>query len=329
MRHNLMNLPELQGMYPICGFSNVQERRIVWELVSACNRTCKYCFATSEYDADRLQHMKALSVAQLVEAGDKLWRLGYRDIQFTGGELFLRKDALRILRAFREIGYEIAISTNCDFLNEAMAQELLALKLRSINVSLDSHHKEINDRIRGAGAFENTINGIKRLVHQSTRLRVHTVVTDDNRDHVDEVCDFVASLGVRLHTVSSRLPHVEPYDAGLATRLQAAIKRCPELEVVLLRVRLSPHQRPHPWAACSKGSHLIGIYSDGWITPCTLYLGAKPETANVFTASTDTLAAVLTEIDRTAGSITNTPCLTPRPQLIPTSSLKVNGARHD
>ena len=306
-----MYLPNFSDNYPICGFSNIEARRVVWELISACNRTCYYCFATPEYDHYREVHLKKLTLLAILEAGQKLKALGYTDIQLTGGELFLRNDAFEILYGLDELGFTMALSTNCDFLTEDVIKQILQLNIRSLNVSLDSHIPEINDAVRGEGAFQNTVRIIERIVGESIRLRVHTVITDHNRAHIDQVTDFLYKLGVRLHTISSELPSIEPYEPDLANRLIQVQSRYPDMEIVLLRIKLSPTQEAHKWAACSRGSHLIGIYSDGTITPCTLYLGSKPISPNIFYDDLLTVKQALEKLDQVGKSIEGTPCILP------------------
>lgn len=306
-----MYLPDLDGKYPICGFSNIEVKRVVWELISACNRTCYYCFATPEYDHYRKAHLKKLSLSAIFEAGRKLKILGYTDIQLSGGELFLRNDTLEILQGLDNLGFTMALSSNCDFLTDDVIKRILKLNIRSLNVSLDSHIPEVNDAVRGEGAFQNTVKAIKCLVGESIRLRVHTVITNHNRAHVDQVSDFLYHLGARLHTISSELPFVESYEPDLANRLIQVQNRHPDMEIVLLRIKLSLTQGAHEWAACSRGSNLIGIYSDGTITPCTLYLGSKPISPNIYRDDLLTIKQALEKLDQVGKSIKGTPCILP------------------
>ncbi len=303
-----MNLPKLGNKYALCGFSRITKKRVIWELTSACTRSCEYCFIRSKYYQERKKHLTPLKLEQISKAIDKLKFLGYGDVQLTGGELFLRSDAFQIIEKLDKSGFTIALSTNADRLSKKDINQILKYNVRSLNLSLDSHDPKINDAIRGAGAFKNTVRAIKFISHKPIRLRLHTVITDKNRKDIDKTVAFLYKLGVRLHTISSELPNIETYNYDLSSKLAQAKQKYPAMEIDLLRIKTEPNQKPHSWLGCNNGANLIGIYPDGTIIPCTLFLKPPKKMVNIYSADLPIIKKYLTQINKNKNHLKH-PCI--------------------
>ena len=82
-------------------------------------------------------------------------------VSLTGGEIFMRKDILRVLDLFREKGYDCGyLTTNGTIISEERAEALADLAaagfLKHISVSIDGPG-ELHDKARGLkGTFERT-----------------------------------------------------------------------------------------------------------------------------------------------------------------------------
>lgn len=309
MNHHSMNIADEGDKYLVCGFSRIPAKRVVWRVTSACNRKCCYCFTIPEDRSYDNTHRKPLHLSEIIDSAAKLKALGYTDIQITGGEPFLRNDILEMVRELDQLGFTIAISTNCDFITQDTLIKILDHRVRSLNVSLDSHIPRVNDHIRGTGSFTNTLRVIEQMVSSPVRLRVHTVLTDHNRDHVEQVSRFLHDLGVKLHTVSSCLPFVEPFDEDLASRLIRIKQEIQDMEIDFLRIKLFADQQPHTWLACSSGSNLLSIYPDGTLAPCNLYLKPNWLHINIHNSTVQAIERSLEEFDKANRTIESAPCL--------------------
>jgi sulfatase maturation enzyme AslB (radical SAM superfamily) len=90
-----------------------------------------------------------------------------KEIYFTGGEPFLHRDIVPLL----ELSLTVApttVLTNGTVITEAMADALAALARNAaysleIRVSLDDVDPDLNDRVRGPGAWGKAVRAVRRL----------------------------------------------------------------------------------------------------------------------------------------------------------------------
>jgi mycofactocin radical SAM maturase len=129
---------------------------------------------------------------------DELDRTNVFQINFGGGEPFLREDFLDILEYAHRMRITTCVSTNGTMLNEAIARKLLKMNLLFIQVSLDGAGPGTNDSIRGAGTFERIIHGIELLVrHHFPHLSTNTVVTASNFKEIGQIYELGRRYGVK------------------------------------------------------------------------------------------------------------------------------------
>ncbi len=166
------------------------------KLTVACNLRCIMCnYWRSVPEGE-------LSRDEVVRAVAEMQELGLRKIHFSGGELFLRADAVEILCATAARGIHVNLTTNGTLLTPGMVRELVRGRVHSMSVSLDGPDARTQDRIRGQpGAFQATTGAI-RLVNkekhkQGRRLyiRINTVVQKRNYLLQAEMVDLAARLG--------------------------------------------------------------------------------------------------------------------------------------
>jgi MoaA/NifB/PqqE/SkfB family radical SAM enzyme len=123
---------------------------LTWEITRACNLSCRHCLSADLRRSGTLE----LDFTQCATLIDELDRLKVFQINFGGGEPFLREDFLSILEYAQGKGIVTCVSTNGTVLNRALVERLKRMNLLSIQVSLDGASEETNDRIRGAtGGF--------------------------------------------------------------------------------------------------------------------------------------------------------------------------------
>lgn len=72
----------------------VNEKRVIWEVTNYCNYQCKHCCAS----ANKIDTKSELSTDRCLSILDELKDFGIKEIYFSGGEPFSRKDILDILK---------------------------------------------------------------------------------------------------------------------------------------------------------------------------------------------------------------------------------------
>lgn len=166
---------------------------LTWEVTFACNLRCRHCLSASAEPApDELTTGEALSLV------DQIHTAGVFQVNFGGGEPFLRPDFEDILAACHSRGIMTCISTNGTLIDENLVERLARTKLVAIQVSLDGAKSETCDAIRGSGVFEKAIRALKLLAASSIPTSINTVLTADNADEIPALHDLAGTLGVSL-----------------------------------------------------------------------------------------------------------------------------------
>jgi mycofactocin biosynthetic radical S-adenosylmethionine protein MftC len=167
---------------------------VTWEITAKCNLKCRHCLS-----ADMRQSIAAeLSFEQCRAFIDELDRMEVFQINFGGGEPFLRKDFCDILDYVHSKGITTCVSTNGTMLDEHRVSRLRGMKLLRIQVSLDGATAATNDAIRGSGTYEKILAGIALLSKQGfPHLSINTVVTRANFPEIALLCELAHHYGVK------------------------------------------------------------------------------------------------------------------------------------
>lgn len=138
----------------------------LWFQVSGtlCNLACTHCFISCSPTNRTHEHLSLATVRRhLAEAVE----LGVKEYYFTGGEPFLNPEMEAILEAALAVG-PATVLTNGLLLDPERCRRLAALSAASdysldLRVSLDGYDAAGNDAIRGEGAFERALAGVRHL----------------------------------------------------------------------------------------------------------------------------------------------------------------------
>jgi mycofactocin radical SAM maturase len=179
---------------------------VTWEITEECNLRCRHCLSADL----RARKAGELDYGQCLAVIDELAAMEVFQINFGGGEPFLRPDFLDILRYAQAKGITTCVSTNGTPLTDALIEELLAMEGLYLQVSLDGAYPQTNDAIRGAGTFARIIAGIERLAdHRFPDFSLNMVVT---RINFDEIAAFRALA--KRYGAKTRLSRFRPSGGG-------------------------------------------------------------------------------------------------------------------
>jgi mycofactocin radical SAM maturase len=166
---------------------------LTWEVTFACNLRCRHCLSASDEPAP-----DELTTGEALDLVEQLHRAGVFQVNFGGGEPFLRPDFEQILAACHGKGIMTCISTNGTLLDPARVARLAASRLVAIQVSLDGASRETCDAIRGAGVFDRAIKAVELLAASSIPTSINTVLTAQNAGEIPALHELARSLGVSL-----------------------------------------------------------------------------------------------------------------------------------
>lgn len=166
---------------------------LTWEVTLACNLRCRHCLSSSAEPA-----ANELSTAEALALVDELHQLRVFQINFGGGEPFMRPDFLQILDACHERGIMTCISTNGTLFTPELVERLSRNRLVAIQVSLDGFRKKTCEAIRGEGTYDAALEALRLLAKSSIPTSINTVLTTDNADEIEELNSLADELGVTL-----------------------------------------------------------------------------------------------------------------------------------
>jgi cyclic pyranopterin phosphate synthase len=147
-----------------------------------------------------LPHAEILSYAEMTRLVRIAASLGVTKIRVTGGEPLTRKNVLEFFRQLSliETIRDIGISTNGTLLTkrtetgQSVAQHLAELRVKNLNVSLDSLDPEIYAAITGRDALADTLQGLeagKRAGFAKIRLN-SVLIRGKNEDGLGDLVRF-------------------------------------------------------------------------------------------------------------------------------------------
>ncbi len=151
-------------------------RVLIWLLTSQCNLACRHCYAARFPRHGELEPEQALAVVRnAAEAG-------ISHVALTGGEVFLRRDALEVIRQACKLGMSTSVVSNGSMLDEEMARQLADCGV-FIYLSIDGASKETHEKIRGRGTWDFVISAVEAM--QKFDLRFGTVMAVSNLNYAE------------------------------------------------------------------------------------------------------------------------------------------------
>ena len=153
-----------------------------------CNLRCQYCMP--ENGIDIVERKELLSFKEMYRITRVLSELGVNKVRLTGGEPFVRKDFIELVKSlsYNDRLDQINITSNGALIKDHI-QELENLKVKSINLSIDSLKAEKFLHITRRNQFERVWEAYELLVKSSLELKLNVVV--QSGFNTDEIVDFI------------------------------------------------------------------------------------------------------------------------------------------
>jgi MoaA/NifB/PqqE/SkfB family radical SAM enzyme len=159
-------LPVVAGETPDAPVAPFVRLSALWIQLTGtwCNLECTHCLNASGPKKPWLRPLDTEIARHAIADAE---RLGVKEIYFTGGEPFLHRHILPLLKDSLRVA-PTTVLTNGTLITPAIAEALAALAAAAaysleIRVSLDDVEAARNDRIRGAGAWAKAVRAIRLL----------------------------------------------------------------------------------------------------------------------------------------------------------------------
>ncbi len=273
-------------------------------ITNKCNMACTYCSVRKIHGINN----KELTTDQWKKIISKLAKWGVFQIGFTGGEPTLRKDLPELIKFTREKGCVCNLTTNGWFLDEKMVDKLIIAGITQCQVSMDSHIKEVHEKLRGKCSLARVKKAIKLLQKKGVAVGIDCVLSKNNLKSIPNFIKWITRNNIPYLTliklkkgdlsysqyqklapsyleysllikkVCSRKNNAKPnitLDCGSVSNLQQVAPKEKFTEI--------------PVAGCPLGHHLICSTPNGDIYPCAALLDSKFKIGNFLTDNLPTL----------------------------------------
>ncbi len=153
-----------------------------------CNIRCPFCYYGEELGSQRY------SGDNIKKMLDAAWKLGVRDIDFSGGEPTIRKDFPEFIAYAKEIGFrQICVITNgVQIAKKDYLQKLIDVGLNEVLLSVHGGDEDSADTLAGLnGMFPIVQKALDNIAASGIRLRTNTVINRENMHLLPEICDLI------------------------------------------------------------------------------------------------------------------------------------------
>lgn len=229
------------------------------ELTYRCNFRCIQCYNTTHAgtETEMTTGEWSRTLAQMAE-------LGCHTVTFTGGEVFVRKDAVDILQAACNNGFSFRINTNGSLINEALLQRLEPMRpfLQSFDVSFYGATPQVHDTLaRRMGAYAATLRAVRLLIEGKWNVVTKFVTMRDNFTGIAKWKQDMRELDVR-HSVSNGtlIPRTDRSAAPLVQLLTDE-----QYKLLLDEMPIDENAGAH---FCRPGQIRGAVTPDGSVSPC-------------------------------------------------------------
>jgi radical SAM protein with 4Fe4S-binding SPASM domain len=238
-------------------------------LTYRCQNDCAHCY-NEEREVEELGRESWIAVI------DKLWDIGIPHVVFTGGEPTLSPYLEGLIARSEEHGQITGLISNGRRLGEdGYLSGLISAGLDHVQITILSHRAGVHDRIAGsAGAWEETISGIKTALSQDVYLSTNTTIMEENRGDLEETMRFLISLGVKNLAFNGLIRSGKGRDAkGVSYG---------ELKAILLNLVAIAEEEgvklvwytPTPYCELNPVNYGLGIKQ---CTACSLNMAVEPD----------------------------------------------------
>lgn len=246
-------------------YENRKLYNVVMELNTKCNWKCKHCYIPEHVD-------DGLELEQVYAILEQLREEGCFEITFTGGEIFCRKDIIKIIKKAREMCFKVTLFTNASLLTEEVIKELAQEYISEISCTVFSLKSDIHDYITGIkGSLDKTLKNLEVIKKYKIPATVKTIVMSVNKDEVKDIADYCKRNGFKYnidHDVFAKKDgNKEPFELRLnKCQLENKLKEYDDIRGYV------PRQHEPDEFVCAGIQNALFIDCKGIVYPCNKFL---------------------------------------------------------
>ena len=258
----------------------------VWEITLACDLKCQHCGSRAGK-----KRSEELTTDECLDLVRQLARMGTREVTLIGGEAYLRRDWLRIIREIRDQGMDCTLQSGGLNLTDERVKAAVDSGLQALGISVDGL-RELHDKLRGVkGSFDAAFKALRLVRKYGITSSVNTQITSLVIPQLRDLMNFFIAEGARNWQVQLTVAMgraadhpellLQPYELLDLMPLLADLYQEGADRGLLLQPgnnigyfgpyeslwRGSGDDRVY-WTSCNAGENTIGIEADGTIKGC-------------------------------------------------------------
>lgn len=186
-------------------------KSIHWDITRKCNLRCAHCYNAEKYfNSESPEYIGSeMNLEECLRTVDVFYENGFNHIHFLGGEPLASPYLFDVISRAKGYGMTITINSNAVLLNKETQQKLIDAQIDQFAASLDGCTSDINDRIRGEGAFDKVCENMisfKRMI-EDKKSTIETVIvftlTKANVGDINRLPSIAHKLKVDLITLTT------------------------------------------------------------------------------------------------------------------------------
>jgi len=241
-----------------------------------CNQSCSFCF---NQNISRSASYKDMSEKDAYALADMLVKRGIREIDILGGEPML----LAWMKDFVEYvtGLDITLNISTNGSLPEVASDFAEINTSLLNIGFSVHgFSKIHYASTAADNFLKAITGIRRLIDRGQTPIVKSVLTQKNKNEIQDLIIYLRELGVKryylLHEdIIGRRTPPGCFSFPEFWEYYAALKKDTEglCDVGFVAASGFYKYGTKESGRCDAGITKIAIMPDGSAFPCNLFFG--------------------------------------------------------
>lgn len=191
-----------------------------FELTYSCNLHCVHCYTDPLNRPEKIH--QELPFEKVTEVLDKLQAEGLIWLCFTGGEIFMRKDFLRIYDYAHSKGFLITLFTNATLISEKIADHLAETRPFCIEISIYGSTAETYEKVTQVrGSFKRFEEGVQHLASRNLPLKFKTSLLTLNVHERESMKAFAETYGASFNMSPLVYPRLDGDVSSTRYRLSA------------------------------------------------------------------------------------------------------------
>jgi radical SAM protein with 4Fe4S-binding SPASM domain len=247
-----------------------------WELTLRCNLRCRHCGSAAGHPREN-----ELTTEEVFSICDQLPDLLVQEVDFTGGEPFLRPDLPAIASRLNDLGIVTSILTHGVGYSAKNIAQLKRAGISGVGISLDGLEHTHDYIRRTKGAFASVMNTIHLLQDAEMPFNVITTVNAKNIGELQELLEdlkiaqirkwrlqVIIPMGRVKETPELQISEADFKRLGLFIQSQNRDGNNDSLKIICSDGLQYIVPADNPWRGCGAGIVTCGITADGKVKGC-------------------------------------------------------------